>query len=57
MARPKKEETLAKIQVRLPKEVIKTLKEESQKSRTTLSDVIRKKLGYEIKVQYALDKR
>jgi hypothetical protein len=57
MARPKKEETLAKIQVRLPKEVIKTLKEESQKSRTTLSDVIRKKLGYEIKVQYALDQR
>jgi|APGre2960657404_1045060.scaffolds.fasta_scaffold284116_1 hypothetical protein len=45
MARPKKEETLTKVQVRLPNKVIKTLQSESKKSNTTLSDTIRKKLG------------
>jgi len=49
MARPRKPETLTKVQVRLPNEVIKKLKEESEKSHTTLSDIIRKKLGYELK--------
>jgi hypothetical protein len=45
MARPRKPETLTKVQVRLPNEVIKTLQSESKKLGTTLSDTIRKKLG------------
>jgi hypothetical protein len=45
MARPKKEETLTKLTIRVPNKVIKTLQSESKKSNTTLSDTIRKKLG------------
>jgi hypothetical protein len=45
MARPRKPETLTQVNVRLPKELIKTLQSESQKSQTTLSETIRKKLG------------
>jgi hypothetical protein len=45
MARPKKEETLTKLTIRVPNKTIKTLQSESKKSGTTLSDTIRKKLG------------
>jgi len=41
MARPRKPETLTKVQVRLPNEVIKTLQSESKKSGMNLSQVIR----------------
>jgi predicted DNA binding CopG/RHH family protein len=41
MARPKKEETLTKVQVRLSNKVIKTLQSESKKSGMNLSQVIR----------------
>jgi hypothetical protein len=46
MARPKKEETLTKLTIRIPNKTIKTLQSESKKSGTTLSDTIRKKLGW-----------
>jgi transcriptional regulator of met regulon len=45
MARPKKEETLTKLTIRVPNKTIKVLQSESKKSGTTLSDTIRKKLG------------
>jgi predicted DNA binding CopG/RHH family protein len=41
MARPRKPETLTKVQVRLSNEVIKTLQFESKKSGMNLSQVIR----------------
>jgi hypothetical protein len=45
MARPRKPETLTRVQVRLPNEVIKTLQSESEKLQITLSEVIRKRLS------------
>jgi predicted DNA binding CopG/RHH family protein len=41
MARPRKPETLTKVQVRLPNKTIKTLQSESKKSGMNLSQVIR----------------
>ena len=41
MARPKKEETLTKLTIRVPNKVIKTLQSESKKSGMNLSQVIR----------------
>ena len=45
MARPRKPETLTRVQVRLPNNLIKILKSESEKSQITLSEVIRKRLS------------
>jgi hypothetical protein len=45
MARPKKEQTLKPVLVRLSDDTRKRLEAESKKSNTTLSDTIRKKLG------------
>ena len=50
MARPKKEETLTKVQVRLPNNLIKILKSESEKSQITLSEIIRKRLSNEYEI-------
>ena len=41
MARPKKEETLTKLTIRIPNKTIKTLQSESKKSGMNLSQVIR----------------
>ena len=54
MARPKKSETLTKVQVRLPNELIKILQSESQKLKTTVSEIIRKKLGYDNEINYKI---
>jgi|1048.fasta_scaffold271240_2 hypothetical protein len=45
MARPKKEETLKPVVIRLSDATKRRLESESKKSGTTLSDTIRKKLG------------
>lgn len=45
MARPRKEETLKPVVIRLSDETKKRLEKESKKSGSTLSDTIRKKLG------------
>lgn len=45
MARPKKEETLKRVSIRLDDNTRKKLQAESQKNNATLSDTIRKKLG------------
>jgi hypothetical protein len=42
--RPRKEETLKKVTIRLDDHTRKKLESESQKSQTTLSETIRKKL-------------
>ena len=41
MARPKKEETLTKLTIRIPNKTIKTLHSESKKSGMNVSPVIR----------------
>ncbi len=54
MARPRKPETLTQVNVRLPKELIKTLQSESKKLKTTVSEIIRKKLGYDNEINYKI---
>jgi hypothetical protein len=44
MARPKSNNAKEVLQVRLDKTTIKELKETAQKNKTTLSDIVRKKL-------------